>query len=62
MMESIIGSLVLIVHQIQYPLDEYPEPQACLDEARALADKAQAQGLVLRVMGPIAIHRFYFPE
>jgi hypothetical protein len=32
-----------------------------LDEARALTDKAQTQGLILRVMGPIAIH-FHFPE
>lgn len=45
----------------EIPLDEYPEPQAFLDEARALTDKAQARGLILRVMGPIAIH-FHFPE
>jgi len=45
----------------EIPLDEYPEPQVFLDEARALTDKAQAQGLILRVMGPIAIH-YYFPE
>jgi hypothetical protein len=45
----------------EIPLDEYPQPQAFLDEARALVDKAQAQGLILRVMGPIAIH-FHFPE
>lgn len=61
-MGGAIGTLVLIVHQIQYiPLDEYPEPQAFLGEARALTDKAQAQGLVLRVMGPIAIHSC-FPD
>ena len=38
----------------EIPLDEYPKPQAFLDEARSLIDKAQAQGLILRVMGPIA--------
>jgi hypothetical protein len=45
----------------EIPFDEYPEPQVFLDEARALTDKAQARGLILRVMGPIAI-QFYFPE
>jgi hypothetical protein len=43
------------------PLDEYPKPEAYLDEARHLTDEAQKKGLVLRVMGPIALH-FYFPE
>jgi hypothetical protein len=43
------------------PLDEYPKPEAYLDEARHLTDEAQKQGMVLRVMGPIALH-FYFPE
>lgn len=45
----------------EIPLDDYPEPQVFLDEAKALIDKAQARGLILRVMGPIAIH-FHFPE
>ena len=43
------------------PLDEYPKPEEYLSEARRLADEAQKQGLILRVMGPIALH-FYFPE
>jgi hypothetical protein len=43
------------------PLDEYPKPEAYLDEARHLTDEAQRQGMILRVMGPIALH-FYFPE
>jgi hypothetical protein len=43
------------------PLDEYPKPEAYLEEARHLTDEAQKQGMVLRVMGPIALH-FYFPE
>jgi len=43
------------------PLEEYPKPEAYLEEARRLTDEAQKQGLVLRVMGPIALH-YYFPE
>ena len=43
------------------PLEEYPKPEEYLDEARRLIDEAQKQGLILRVMGPIALH-FYFPE
>jgi hypothetical protein len=43
------------------PLDEYPKPEAYLEEARRLTDEAQKQGLILRVMGPIALHS-YFPD
>jgi hypothetical protein len=43
------------------PLEEYPTPEAYLEEARRLIDEAQKQGIILRVMGPIALH-FYFPE
>jgi len=43
------------------PLEEYPKPEAYLEEARRLTDEAQKQGGVLRVMGPIALH-YYFPE
>jgi hypothetical protein len=43
------------------PLDEYPKPEAYLEEARHLTDDAQKQGIILRVMGPIALH-FYFPD
>jgi hypothetical protein len=43
------------------PLDEYPKPKEYLNEAHRLTDEAQKQGLILRVMGPIALH-FYFPE
>jgi hypothetical protein len=42
------------------PLAEYPSPEAYLEEARRLTDEAQKEGMVLRVMGPIALH-FYFP-
>jgi len=42
------------------PLEEYPKPEEYLDEARRLTETAQNEGLILRVMGPIALH-FYFP-
>ncbi len=43
------------------PLEEYPKPEAYLDEARRLTDEAAKKGIVLRVMGPIALH-FHFPD
>lgn len=43
------------------PLEEYPKPEEYLREARRLTEEAQKQGVILRVMGPIALH-FYFPE
>ncbi len=43
------------------PLDEYPKPEAYLEEGRRLIEDAQKQGLILRVMGPIALH-YYFPD
>src|SRR5512137_2932474 len=43
------------------PMEEYPKPEVYLEEARRLTEEAQKPGLVLRVMGPIALH-FYFPE
>jgi hypothetical protein len=43
------------------PLEEYPKPEVYLEEARHLTAEAQKQGMLLRVMGPIALH-FYFPE
>ncbi len=43
------------------PLEEYPKPEAYLDEARRLTDEAQKKDIVLRVMGPIALH-YYFPD
>ncbi|MGB9722662.1 MAG: hypothetical protein ACPL7G_02020 [Chloroflexia bacterium] len=42
------------------PLEEYPQPEVFLDEARRLIEEARKQGLILRVMGPIALH-LYFP-
>ncbi len=43
------------------PLDEYPKPEAYLEEGRHLTDEAQKQGIVMRVMGPIALH-YHFPD
>lgn len=43
------------------PLEEYPQPEEFLNEARRLIDEAQKAGLVIRVMGPIALH-FHFPD
>jgi hypothetical protein len=43
------------------PLEEYPKPEEYLEEARRLTEAAQREGLILRVMGPIALH-FYFPD
>ena len=43
------------------PLEEYPQPDEYLNEAKHLTEEAQKYGIILRVMGPIALH-FYFPE
>ncbi len=43
------------------PLEEYPKPEVFLEEARRLVEEAQKQGLILRVMGPIALH-YHFPD
>jgi len=43
------------------PLGEYPKPETYLEEARRLTDEADRRGIILRVMGPIALH-FYFPD
>lgn len=45
----------------EIPLEEYPSPETYLEEARRLIDEARKKGLLLRVMGPIALH-FYFPD
>jgi len=43
------------------PLQEYPKPDDFLTETRWLIDEAHKEGIILRVMGPIALH-FHFPE
>jgi len=43
------------------PLDEYPTPQVFLDEGRRIVEEAQRRGVVMRVMGPLALH-YHFPD
>jgi len=43
------------------PLEEYPKPETYLGEGRRLVDEAAKEGLLLRVMGPIALY-YYFPD
>ena len=43
------------------PLDQYPTPEAFLAEGKRIVDAATAAGIVMRVMGPLALH-YYFPE
>jgi hypothetical protein len=43
------------------PLEEYPKPELYLEEARRLTIEGERHGVILRVMGPIALH-YYFPE
>jgi len=43
------------------PLDRYPKPEVFLGEGRRIVDAARAVGLVLRVMGPLALH-YYYPD
>lgn len=38
------------------PIEEYPAPEVFLDEAKTLVDEAAKKGLVLRVMGGMAIY------
>jgi hypothetical protein len=43
------------------PLDQYPKPEVFLAEGTRLVDEAQRRGIVMRVMGPLALH-YDFPE
>lgn len=43
------------------PLEEYPQPDEYINEAKRLTEEGTKQGVMLRVMGPIALHIF-FPE
>ena len=43
------------------PLDKYPKPEVFLSEGKRIAEAAQQQGIVMRVMGPLALH-YYFPD
>ena len=43
------------------PLDRYPKPEAFLSEGKRITEAAQQQGIIMRVMGPLALH-YYFPD
>jgi len=43
------------------PLDQYPGPEVFLAEGKRIVDAARGAGIVMRVMGPIALH-YYFPD
>ena len=43
------------------PLDRYPKPEVFLAEGRRIVEEAQRRGIVMRVMGPLALH-YYFPD
>ena len=43
------------------PLARYPRPEVFLAEGRRIVDGARAAGLILRVMGPLALH-YYYPD
>ena len=43
------------------PLDRYPKPEVFLEEGKRIAEEAQKQGIIMRVMGPLALH-YYFPD
>lgn len=43
------------------PMEEYPKPEEYLEEARHLTEEGEKQGIILRVMGPLALYN-YFPD
>jgi hypothetical protein len=43
------------------PLDRYPKPEVFLEEGKRITEAAQQQGIIMRVMGPLALH-YYFPD
>jgi hypothetical protein len=43
------------------PLEQYPKPEVFLSEGRRIAEEAQKRDIVMRVMGPPALH-YYVPD
>jgi hypothetical protein len=43
------------------PLDRYPKPEVFLSEGKRIVEAAQQAGVIMRVMGPLALH-YYFPD
>jgi len=43
------------------PIAEYPGPEVFLSEGKRLVEEGEKRGIVMRVMGPLALH-YYFPD
>ena len=43
------------------PIEQYPSPEVFLSEGKRLVEEGQKRGIVMRVMGPLALH-YYFPD
>jgi hypothetical protein len=43
------------------PIERYPGPEVFLSEGKRIVEAAQQQGIIMRVMGPLALH-YYFPD
>ena len=43
------------------PIENYPSPEVFLSEGRRIVEAAQQRGIIMRVMGPLALH-YYFPD
>ncbi len=43
------------------PLDRYPAKEVFLEEGKRLVEEGEKRGIILRVMGPLALH-YYFPD
>ena len=43
------------------PIERYPGPEVFLSEGKRLVEEGQKRGIVMRVMGPLALH-YYFPD
>ncbi|RPI32046.1 MAG: hypothetical protein EHM52_00810 [Actinomycetota bacterium] len=43
------------------PISEYPGPEVFLREGKRLVEEGEKRGIVMRVMGPLALH-YYFPD
>ncbi|MGD0996689.1 MAG: hypothetical protein ABR941_00005, partial [Thermoleophilia bacterium] len=43
------------------PIERYPKPEVFLAEGKRLTEEAQKRGIIMRAMGPLALH-YYFPD
>ncbi len=44
------------------PLEQYPKPEVFLSEGKRIIDEARRRGIVLRVMGPLALHYYFMDQ